>query len=245
MAIRLPRSLRCSFSLMARMRSPLKRMSPLTTLPGGSGMRRMMDRAVTDLPEPDSPTTPSVCPGSRVKRHAVDGLDDAVAGEEVHLEVVDFEKRAARLLLHLHVEGVAQAVAQQDERQHGGEDGEARAEHEPRGREQCTSAPRRACGPKRAPAAGCPCRGSSAPPRSGWRRRCSSWRSTMIGAMALGMMCRTRMRRRGRAHGPGGVDVLVLLHRQDRAAEHAGDARPAQKADGDEDVLQAPCPARR
>src|SRR5262245_8733910 len=35
--------------------------------PGGFGMRRMMLRAVTDLPQPDSPTTPIVCPDATSK----------------------------------------------------------------------------------------------------------------------------------------------------------------------------------
>src|SRR5690606_14083382 len=35
--------------------------------PGGVGMRRITDRLVTDLPEPDSPTTARVSPRSRWK----------------------------------------------------------------------------------------------------------------------------------------------------------------------------------
>ena len=36
-----------------------------------------------------------------------------------------------------------------------------------------------------------------------------------------------------------GVHVVVLLDRQDRRAEHAGDGGPAEHADGDEHVLDA------
>jgi len=36
--------------------------SPCTMRPGGCGMSRMTLSAVTDFPEPDSPTMPSVSP---------------------------------------------------------------------------------------------------------------------------------------------------------------------------------------
>jgi len=35
---------------------------PPTILPGGLGTRRMIDSAVIDLPQPDSPTTAKVSP---------------------------------------------------------------------------------------------------------------------------------------------------------------------------------------
>ncbi len=41
---------------------PPKRISPETIFPGGSGINRMSERFATDLPEPDSPTIPSVSP---------------------------------------------------------------------------------------------------------------------------------------------------------------------------------------
>jgi hypothetical protein len=37
-------------------------MLPLAMRPGGDATSRMIDSAVTDLPQPDSPTTPSVVP---------------------------------------------------------------------------------------------------------------------------------------------------------------------------------------
>ena len=36
--------------------------SPLTILPGGSGISRLIDSEVTDFPEPDSPTIPNTSP---------------------------------------------------------------------------------------------------------------------------------------------------------------------------------------
>ena len=44
---------------------PSKRISPLAILPGGIGIRRMIESPVMLLPQPDSPTTPSVSPGIR------------------------------------------------------------------------------------------------------------------------------------------------------------------------------------
>ena len=43
---------------------PSKRIAPPTMRPGGVGTSRMIDSAVTLLPQPDSPTTPSVSPGA-------------------------------------------------------------------------------------------------------------------------------------------------------------------------------------
>ena len=56
-----PRMSRISPSLLASRFSPLSRISPATILPGRS-MSRMTLRLVMLLPQPDSPTTPSVCP---------------------------------------------------------------------------------------------------------------------------------------------------------------------------------------
>ena len=46
---------------------PSKRIAPPTIRPGGSATRRSTDSAVTLLPQPDSPTTPSVSPIRTVK----------------------------------------------------------------------------------------------------------------------------------------------------------------------------------
>ena len=43
-------------------RFPRNRMRPPAIRPGGEGMSPMMERLVTDLPEPDSPTTARVSP---------------------------------------------------------------------------------------------------------------------------------------------------------------------------------------
>ena len=65
MAIRLPRMRRISLGDFASRSSPSKRSWPPTILaPGGSNLR--IDSASVVLPEPDSPTMPSVWPASSV-----------------------------------------------------------------------------------------------------------------------------------------------------------------------------------
>jgi hypothetical protein len=66
-AISFPRtSSRSLFDSFARSK-PSKRTDPLTIFAGGCGSKLMIESAVTDLPQPDSPTMPSVFPGSTVK----------------------------------------------------------------------------------------------------------------------------------------------------------------------------------
>ena len=64
--------------------------------PGGEAIRRRIESEVTLLPQPDSPTTASVSPGAHRERHAVDRAHDAVAREEMGLEVLDLEQRSGR-----------------------------------------------------------------------------------------------------------------------------------------------------
>ena len=76
----------CSRSLPPKWISPVileifERVSPITVSED------------TDLPEPDSPTIPSVRPGADVVGDAVDRLDEAVVGVEVDVQVADGEER--------------------------------------------------------------------------------------------------------------------------------------------------------
>ena len=57
-----PRSRRISERDSFRMSIPSKMIWPSVIWPGGSGTRRTSDSAVTLLPQPDSPTRPSVSP---------------------------------------------------------------------------------------------------------------------------------------------------------------------------------------
>ena len=123
--------------------------------------------AVTDLPEPDSPTIDEHLAPADVEAHPVDGLHDAGVGREARAQVlhrqhdlgivggavdasspsiawarrssspssVERRRRCASPLVaialrtrsspQLRVERVAQAVADEHERQHGEEDGQA------------------------------------------------------------------------------------------------------------------------
>ena len=54
------------------------------------GSRCMIDSAVIVLPQPDSPTTPSVSPSATCKRHAVNGVHDAVPQLDLSAQVGDF-----------------------------------------------------------------------------------------------------------------------------------------------------------
>src|ERR671934_2669489 len=65
MAISLPRIVRRRFLPTLSRSSPLKIASPRTIRPGGCGISPRIDIVLTLLPEPDSPTMPSVSPGYR------------------------------------------------------------------------------------------------------------------------------------------------------------------------------------
>ena len=66
-AMRLPRIARISSSDSVSRSRPSNITSPPTMRPGGVGISRMIDRFVTDLPEPDSPTMPSVSPRATIE----------------------------------------------------------------------------------------------------------------------------------------------------------------------------------
>ncbi len=63
-AIFWPRICRRSSSFIVSMSCPRKRIWPWLILPGGMSRMPMMVWAVTDLPEPDSPSTASVSPAA-------------------------------------------------------------------------------------------------------------------------------------------------------------------------------------
>src|SRR5262245_5322465 len=62
MPISRPRILRISSSETASRSRPLKRIWPPTIRPAGCATRRITDSALTDLPQPDSPTSATVSP---------------------------------------------------------------------------------------------------------------------------------------------------------------------------------------
>ena len=61
-AMSLPRTWRISSSVRSSRSRPSNRISPVGISAGGMSSRRMIDSDVTLLPQPDSPTMPSVSP---------------------------------------------------------------------------------------------------------------------------------------------------------------------------------------
>ena len=79
------------------MSAPSKRIEPLV----GSS-RRTISRAVVDLPQPDSPTRPSVSPSTNVERdvldrvhHSPDAAEDRLLDRKMLRQVVDLDQRGA------------------------------------------------------------------------------------------------------------------------------------------------------
>ena len=74
-------------------------MAPPAIRPGGIGTSRMMASAVMLLPQPDSPTMPSVRPAARSKlRPSITLRDRAVLEIEFDRQSLDLEQRAHRCL---------------------------------------------------------------------------------------------------------------------------------------------------
>ena len=85
--------------------------------------------AVIDLPQPDSPTTQRVRLRWSTRSSPSTALHDALAGEEMRREVPDLEenRRPSRpRSLRVGIGGVAQAVAEEVEGEHGDDHGDAR-----------------------------------------------------------------------------------------------------------------------
>ena len=74
-------------------------MRPPTIRPGGDS-RRIIDRLVTDLPEPDSPTTATRLAAPHGEADAVDGFRDAPAELEMRAKLLDGEDEIGGKLAH-------------------------------------------------------------------------------------------------------------------------------------------------
>ena len=70
-----------------------KRIAPPRILPGGSGTSRRIEVAVTLLPQPDSPTSPSVLPCSIVNDTPSTATQQSRLGVEPDLQFVDLQQR--------------------------------------------------------------------------------------------------------------------------------------------------------
>ena len=91
-AICRPRTSSSSRSDRCTRSRPSNEIEPLT-MRAVCASRPMIESAVTDLPQPDSPTMPSVRPLLDGEADAVDRVHVAAARLEVRAEVVDFENR--------------------------------------------------------------------------------------------------------------------------------------------------------
>ena len=72
---------------------PRRSPRPIRSRPGGVGIRRMIESAVTLLPEPDSPTMATVSPGADVEGDVVDGRHPTALGIEARRQVADLQER--------------------------------------------------------------------------------------------------------------------------------------------------------
>src|SRR5665213_4016469 len=104
------------------------------------GMSLSTDSIVTLLPDPDSPTTPSVSPGYTSKLTPSTACTDSLRVRNVTRRCLIDSSGSLRsgitaLLPQARVEGIAQAVAHQVEAQHRQEDGQARERQLVRGLE--------------------------------------------------------------------------------------------------------------
>src|SRR5262245_43864343 len=112
----------------ARRRSRRKRISPATIRPGRSTMPRM-ERAVTLLPQPLSPTAPSVAPGARSKLTPSTAFTVPSSWWKYVLSPRT-DKRGSARSAAIGIRGVPEAVAQEIER-HDRHDHRQGGEHEP------------------------------------------------------------------------------------------------------------------
>src|SRR5262245_48075421 len=98
-----------------------------------AGTRRSSESAVTVLPEPDSPTIASVSPAWRPNARSLTAGSQPVAPRnEVVNPCTDRTGSMSDFVLQLGIDGIAQAVAEQVEREDHEQDRDARHHREPR-----------------------------------------------------------------------------------------------------------------
>src|SRR5438105_6739355 len=131
----LPRMARISRSDICSRSLPAKRMVP-AILPGGSGISRISDIEVTDLPQPDSPTMASVSPSLTWKdtpstaRLMPLGVRKWVWRFSTSSNAIGISLETSEALGHARIERIAKAVAEQVHGEHSdGQEGR-RKEHD-------------------------------------------------------------------------------------------------------------------
>src|SRR6185437_2310615 len=93
---------------------------------GGTGRRRMIDSAVTDLPQPDSPTIPSVLPLSTVRSTPSTARTTPARVKKWVRRSSTSSSGAISGLLRTRVEGVAEPVCDEVGAEDQGRDRQAR-----------------------------------------------------------------------------------------------------------------------
>ena len=201
------------------------------------GSRPMMVIAVTDLPEPDSPTIENTSPRWMSKETPSTARTTPVVGGEARLEVADRQQRLAGVesgvsthhpSSELRVEGVTEAVAD---------------EHEGRARSARSRGRGRTSGAERWPGRPCPATPSAPTPGSGscgpTPRNDSAASARIATTDDDGAVHDDRLEGVGQdvaEHDPhpreperlGRLDVLELLERQEGRPHDAGDARASR-----------------
>ena len=167
----------------------------------GAGCSPRIVMAVTDLPEPDSPTMANTSPRCTSKRHAVDGLDDAVVGGEAWPARSRTDRRTSRV--RRAIERSTSSFGSSASRRPSPTNTKASTVRKmamPGKNSRCGALDEAALAvgdheaPRRRGRTAGRRRGTTAPPRTGSRRRPRWCRSTMIGWRALGRMWRNMMR---------------------------------------------------
>src|SRR5216684_3580322 len=251
MAMLWPRIARTSSSSIFRTSWPSNMIEPLTILPGGWGIRRISESAVTDFPQPDSPTMPRVSPAptsnvtpstarttpSRVKNCVCRSLTSSNDMRAAHPFPKVRQSLVSNLDLHPRVEGVPQPVSEEREGQHHDADAEGRQQDRPgRSREDHEpfvdhDAPGR-------------CRRLDADTEERQRRLgehrardAEGHRDDDRGEQVREQVADHDPARR-RADRARGLDELALLERQDLTPYEPGHADPVDDGDGHEDEQQ-------
>ena len=136
-----------------------------------SGSSRRIDSEVTDLPEPDSPTMPTLSPAATVKLTSSTTRTDADARVAPGRRRTGPRPRARlALIASFRVEHVAHGIADEIEGQHDDGDRRTGRDHGPGRTEQVVQAVADDVAPARMRRPACRGRGSSATPRGGWPR---------------------------------------------------------------------------
>src|SRR6266567_6515321 len=252
MPIRAPRILRIAARDFARMSSPSSSTRPPATVNWRGGSSAMMAWAVTDWPEPDSPSTHTISPGLTAKdtfstaliRSAPPGrrtVRPCTSSTGFALAVICMSSFACR---HLHppckfrVEPVAQAVAQHIDGKH--RQGKANA-----GEEDIVRINAKEPAPLRHDVAP----GGRLGRNADAEKRQNRLDQNGVGAdeCSLHDECWNRVRqdvaheqqRCSRAGHDRGLDIGLLAHRQHDGAHEAHDARYLRNDDGDDDADEA------